>query len=109
MAAVTAPLDTLGAPWSDDVPLAARAAVGGRRHCGGRRAGARGGRWADTAFPDQNPHAIRCLDLRELDIGPCWKRRMRRQRRTESIESIGVRQRTENHALRVSDREDRGG
>jgi hypothetical protein len=56
--------------------------------------------WADTAFPDQDPHGIPRLDLRELDV--------RSRRKILVMSSAGsaaeprlVGQRAERDALRV--------
>jgi hypothetical protein len=46
--------------------------------------------------------------VRKFDIGTGWKERMGRERRTEPVETTVVRQRTQNDALRVADRQDRG-
>ena len=48
------------------------------------RAGAGRVRRADAALPDQDAHAIRRFDHRELDVGALRKPRVRGQRRAQA-------------------------
>ena len=66
----------------------------------GARPRRRGG--ADAALPDQDADAVRRLDGGELDVGALGKHRVRGQRRPEPVEAWPVRQRSEDHALRVA-------
>ena len=61
-------------PGATTSSVAAGAAVRRGRHRRRRRAGARRRGRADAALPDQDAHAIRRLDLGELDVGAGRKR-----------------------------------
>ena len=88
--------------------VAAGPAVRRGRHRRCRRPGARGRGRADAALPDENPHPVRRLDLDELDVGARRKRAVGGQRRPETVEAVGRRQRAQDDALGIAHPEHRG-
>ena len=65
---VLPPFDALRAAGRDDLHVAPRAAEGDRRDGRGARAGAGGFGRSNATLPNQDPHAIRGLDGRQLDV-----------------------------------------
>ena len=84
------------------------AAVGRGRDQRGARSGSRRQRRSDAAFPNEDAHLVRRVDLGEFDVGVFGKHLMPLEGRAEPQEPLVGRQLPQYHALRVAEVHDDG-